>query len=674
MKKANERSIKLNGIIPDTNLSPRQNLNRALLSMPPGVYFTRPKNMTYHNLCKESKPPTGTSSVLGLGLQFCIRSMRPDQDVQQTMWRLQRDVRLRECFGTSNNGEVDYDNPLYIKSKWTPPCASPDTEERLASLWEQLDKLNVLAKTRKGSNLSKMQYQTMSAIIQQTDIVVRPADKGLGPCTLDRHQYIVRVFTDHLCDPATYRQLTAEEAKKIEGRCKNLLTYLLAKHKKHLTDFEDEYFRRSIHEPVRRPLFYINPKIHKTPWASRPVVSCVGSYNEIFSKWIDHWLKKLIGLLPSYLRDSAQVVTELREIKRVPAGARIFTSDAKAMYTNIDPRHGVATIRSFLEDHEDKLPQHFNTTLLIGVLNLILNNNIFEFSDTFWIQISGTAMGTSCACMYATIYYAYHEINVLLPKYKLQLFYYRRFIDDALGIWLPHGSPRDNELKWRQFKKDMDNFGKLRWKCEPLSKAVNFLDLTISITDDNIIETKTFQKALNLYLYIPPHSAHPPGVLRGLVLGNIGRFYHQNTHKADYHKVVIEFYRHLQDRGYDPTVLRPLFSEADKRQRSPQSKPKAEKAEDLGFQWLPIHMKYHPQGISRREVRKAYENACETPNNETQGFNDPNNSHFSIKKSTIALSRPKNIADSVTSSRVPNVDGNNASDVLAAMQADQELI
>ena len=50
-------------------------------------------------------------------------------------------------------------------------------------------------------------------------------------------------------------------------------------------------------------------------------------------------------------------------------------------------------------------------------------------------------------------------------------------------------------------------FGKLEWEFTKHSKIVDFLDLTISIKPNRNIKTKLFKKKLNLYLYIPPHSA-----------------------------------------------------------------------------------------------------------------------------------------------------------------------
>jgi hypothetical protein len=66
----------------------------------------------------------------------------------------------------------------------------------------------------------------------------------------------------------------------------------------------------------------------------------------------------------------------------------------------------------------------------------------------------------------------------------------------------------------------MNTYGKLTWVFTPFSKRVDFMDLTLSITDKGI-HMRIFEKKLNLYLYIPPHSTHSPSVLRRLILGMI---------------------------------------------------------------------------------------------------------------------------------------------------------
>ena len=49
--------------------------------------------------------------------------------------------------------------------------------------------------------------------------------------------------------------------------------------------------------------------------------------------------------------------------------------------------------------------------------------------------------------------------------------------------------------------------------------------MTISINKSNKIEPTLFEKRLNLHLYIPPHSVHPPGLLPGIVYGTLFRIF-----------------------------------------------------------------------------------------------------------------------------------------------------
>ena len=48
--------------------------------------------------------------------------------------------------------------------------------------------------------------------------------------------------------------------------------------------------------------------------------------------------------------------------------------------------------------------------------------------------------------------------------------------------------------------------------------------MKISISEDRIT-TSLYEKAMNIYLYIPPHSAHPLKMLTVLVSGNILRIH-----------------------------------------------------------------------------------------------------------------------------------------------------
>jgi hypothetical protein len=50
-----------------------------------------------------------------------------------------------------------------------------------------------------------------------------------------------------------------------------------------------------------------------------------------------------------------------------------------------------------------------------------MNNNIFAFGDSHWIQLSGTTMGTPVACAYATMSYGHFENTEILTTFEPNL-------------------------------------------------------------------------------------------------------------------------------------------------------------------------------------------------------------------------------------------------------------
>ena len=99
------------------------------------------------------------------------------------------------------------------------------------------------------------------------------------------------------------------------------------------------------------------------------------------------------------------------------------------------------------------------------------------------------------------------------------MLYFKRFIDDMFAIWIGNTT-----TDWDEFCADVNNFGILTWDIEnnPPATSVDFLDLTLTLEGNRIV-SKTFQKKMNLYLYLPAASAHPEGCIKGTVFGLVRR-------------------------------------------------------------------------------------------------------------------------------------------------------
>jgi len=395
-------------------------------------------------------------------------------------------------------------------------------------------------------------------------------------------------------------------------------------------------------------------KVHKIPWQFRPIVCCVGTFMNDWSKWLDYWLQKLKHLVPTYVKDSQQILDEVRALN-LPQQFLLFSCDANSMYNNINTQHAIEVITWWLRDLDsrDELPNNFPLEAILEAMVIIMENNIFEFGDLYFLQLVGTAMGTSAAVMWATLYFAYHEVHTLIPTHGSNLFYFKRFIDDIFGIWTGNTT-----TDWDSFCDDVNNFGVLTWDIaeNPPSDSVNFLDLTLTIEGGKIV-TKTYQKEMNLYLYLPSTSAHPNGCIKGTVYGLVRRYYHQNTYRKDYINFVGLLYHRLLQRGWDRGYIRGLVLEATNKvegrgypnQHSPT--PSLSKDdEDRLF----IHLQYHPRDVSRSEIQQLYEEHCGPLFRQELG----------ITKPTIAFSRPRNLGDWVTQAKLHQAPGKPASIIM----------
>jgi hypothetical protein len=634
--------------------------------------------MSYHNLCRDAKTPPGIASLLGMGLQFCVESARPNQRIDEGICRFQRSVRLHFYFAAESaknkddkDNEALVDDPestynltyipsLYLPSTWQPPPKQDHVEFALANFDKKLNDFRRALPTHRRHNLSPSQRNVIRELRHRTDLIIFQTDKNLGPSVAERQQYIRDLLEAHLLNDTNYEHLAPETAMHELGKQRRkfeeiygTLGHLLP------SEAEETYFKRAMSKDhlsqTRVPQIYGIYKVHKKDLKQRPVISSVNSIPELFSKHVDYWLKKVVGkLLPTYIKDAEHLMRSLHETfpYGLPPGAKLFSVNAVGMYSNIDTDHGVEVITRWLTQHNTELPTSMPIDFILAAIEEIMRNNIFQFGDTYWRQKRGCAMGTSSAVNYACLYVGLLEVRRLLPRYKNNLLFFKRFIDDGIGVWVD--TPAE-PLAWTSFFRCLNNWGTLKWTCDGHVDDLIFLDLRISITATRQIHYQTFQKEQNLYLYIPPTSAHPKNMLFGLVYGRLRAYQLQNTKTTDFTKMAVLLAQRLCARGYSLKMLLPAFRKASERlaKSDPRlqlfsnvEKPTETKSENP----LMFHLKHHPRGISRQQVRAAYK--------ETIAPLIP------ARNLIVAISRPKNIKDRVCQTRLPDIPGENPSDYI----------
>jgi hypothetical protein len=263
-------------------------------------------------------------------------------------------------------------------------------------------------------------------------------------------------------------------------------------------------------------------------------------------------------------------------------------------------------------------------------------------------------MGTSSAVNYACIYVGLLEVRRLLPRYKNNLLFFKRFIDDGIGVWID--SP-DEPLAWESFFRSLNNWGTLKWTCDDGHvDDLIFLDLRISVTPLRQLHFQTYQKEQNLYLYIPPSSSHPKNMLYGLVYGRLRAYRLQNTDTDNFVKMAILLARRLCARGYSLKNLLPVFQKANerlllhdpRRLLTQQATPLPDTTHTKSESPLIFHLLHHPRGNTRQQLRAAYAKTVEPLIPE--------------QPLIVAVSRPKNIKDRVCRTKLADIQGANPSD------------
>jgi hypothetical protein len=252
-------------------------------------------------------------------------------------------------------------------------------------------------------------------------------------------------------------------------------------------------------------------------------------------------------------------------------------------------------------------------------------------------------MGTPCAVVFAVICFLTTERHIL-AKYAHRLAYYKRCIDSILGIWLTQGNTNNNEdEEWLDFKNDLNKLERLKLTVSELTFQTVFLNLNITLDPTNgHFNFRTYQKTMNLHLYIPGGSTHPEGRQKITITGNLQRYWKQNTKEEEFINIASEFTTHLTKRGHNITTIAAISEEAGsniERGPTPYRKPTRN---DMDTTPLFFHTQYHPKGIPWKAIREIY--------NKTLAKNG-------FDSFTIAFSGPKNLRDKLCASKLREVDG-----------------
>lgn len=107
--------------------------------------------------------------------------------------------------------------------------------------------------------------------------------------------------------------------------------------------------------------------------------------------------------------------------------------------------------------------------------------------------------------------------------------FWKRFIDDVFGLWT--GSIRQFHLFVKKLNELAKEFG-LQFGDSQIGKSVNYLDMTISLVDNNILKYQLFVKETDARLYLETDTFHPAHVFKSVVFSQMMRVIQRNSNDS----------------------------------------------------------------------------------------------------------------------------------------------
>ena len=188
------------------------------------------------------------------------------------------------------------------------------------------------------------------------------------------------------------------------------------------------------------------------------------------------------------------------------------------------------------------------------------------------------------------------------------------------------------------------------------------MDMTISIHEGQIV-TSLYEKAMNLYMYIPPILPDPPGVSTGLGSCNILLIHSLCSEQNDINLRMKQFYAKLLIRGYQRNFLIPAFTKGIIGARafikcgSVRRCKLGEEEENKGRVFF--HLTYHLRVPTSKDLLRQWRQHLIHPPWEPLlwRLKNKNKIPIGIKSMCVAYSHPKNLGNIFTYKTIDHLDG-----------------
>ena len=558
-------NISVNPIRDITNKSNNNNQsNRPITSI---------VNLSNHTLTADQ------TSLLNKGLNFCPTPGEPDiSSLRCDLNSFHRSLRIKHFFQNQNENllgqtqnstlqttpppillnrddDVFNDPKFRNKSTWKPPQGPPTLEGMIIA--NELQIQTMIPRCPKNNNLTYGEKTALAELQSLQEIIIKPADKGSAIVLMNKDDYLREGYRQ-LSDEKFYKKVQNDLTATHMTQINVLLNQMFAngeiseKCRDYLGNFK-----------TRTPRFYMLPKIHKgtMPPPGRPIISGNGGPTERISQFVDHFLKEVATKGKSYIKDTTHFLNIIQNHPKVPDNTLMVTLDVKSLYTNIPNSMGLKACSQSLNTHRQGTQNPSNVSI-IRLLRMVLTMNNFEFNGEHFLQVGGTAMGTKTAPNYAITSMNWFEDTYVYTYHKQPLLWVR-YIDDIFMIF-PHGE--DELTSFIQYLNSCNPH--IQFTHEYSKNAINFLDTTVHMSENNTMYTDLYTKPTDAHMYLRYDSCHPKHCTKSLPYSQFLRIRRICSKESNFEEHAKTMTIHFLNRGYPPDLLQTAYHKAKNKDRT----------------------------------------------------------------------------------------------------------
>ena len=498
--------------------------------------------------------------LLAKGQKFVPLGRLNKPNLMNDIQDLGRKMRIKCLFQDDTQKSL---HPFWQKAvNYIPPMANNSIENFIHAL---LVESSDLKHNRNQYNLNADDNRAVHELTGNTDIILRPADKGSNIVILSREQYEKECHRQ-LVGSIHYEEIQAPHTNEIYQEVQKIVCDMHSNGSLDKQTFAYLY-RPSFNPSVAR--FYLLPKIHKIKGhisdldpmipsvnqslqvPGRPIIAQCNGPTERIGKYLDYFLVPIVKKDPIYLLDSKELL-HILEHSQFPADVLIITYDVTSMYTNMPHGELLASTKRALEaniymEYGIKAPP---VSDFMKLLEILLKKTEFSYSDKYFRQTIGASMGATPSPEICDIRML-ELLREILPKFRHRdrILLNKKYRDD--GIILFHGTVAE--------AKELFNIANLahpllKFEFELSDSHCTFLDLNIykgpRFTETGHLDTKTHTKETECFAYLLRTSAHPPTCFRGFIKGELGRYRRNASDEATFNGKALSFKEKLLERKY----------------------------------------------------------------------------------------------------------------------------